>query len=221
MFSSIMLQIVAMICMLIDHVGLYLCDNFWPMRLIGRIAMPLFVFGLVEGFLHTSSRIKYFVRIAVTAMITQFVLLLLEVQSGIVGSSNILFNFMITFMALLCLEKGGFAVAMVPILAIMSEVLNFDYGWAIVVMASGFYYVLKHTKFGKPEYYFGLLITLVVVNLFLVVHHGWTLQCYSILAFVPLMLYDGKKGKRLPKYAGYIFYPAHLLAIWLVTLFLH
>ena len=41
---------------------------------------------------------------------------------------------------------------------------------------------------------------------------------FAIAAIVPLALYDGKKGKRLPKYAGYIFYPAHLAVILVIRL---
>ena len=38
-------------------------------------------------------------------------------------------------------------------------------------------------------------------------------QILACLAGIPMALYSGKPGKKLPKYAFYIFYPAHLLVL--------
>jgi hypothetical protein len=50
---------------------------------------------------------------------------------------------------------------------------------------------------------------------------NWPLQFWAIAAFIPLALYNGKKGHRLPKYAGYLYFPAHLLVIWIFRLLLY
>ena len=42
----------------------------------------------------------------------------------------------------------------------------------------------------------------------------WSLfQIWAVFAAVPIWFYNGKLGQRLPKYFGYIFYPAHLMVI--------
>ncbi len=38
-------------------------------------------------------------------------------------------------------------------------------------------------------------------------------ELYGLAAFVPIMLYDGSKGRQLPKAVCYGFYPAHLLLL--------
>ena len=48
-FSGNMLKIFALVCMTIDHIGLYLMENSYPMRAIGRLAFPIFASILITG----------------------------------------------------------------------------------------------------------------------------------------------------------------------------
>ena len=43
-------------------------------------------------------------------------------------------------------------------------------------------------------------------------------QAFAILAFIPICLYSGEKGKggKWLQYGSYIFYPAHMLILWLL-----
>lgn len=65
------LKIIAMILMTLDHVGIFLAqfENLAQIstifRILGRLALPLFIFLLVEGFKHTKSFWKYFLRVSI------------------------------------------------------------------------------------------------------------------------------------------------------------
>lgn len=65
-FSGFALKYIAVILMLLDHIH-YFFEYTGKVPLffswLGRLAAPLFLFCIIEGFIHTSDRRKYFLRI--------------------------------------------------------------------------------------------------------------------------------------------------------------
>lgn len=110
--SSFELKLIALICMIIDHVGYYfvnsISDNMYTAcRIIGRISMPIFLFLIVQGYIHTRNLKKYIIRLLFFACITQFALFLCEfigievIQK--INTYNICLSFNILFSFVLCL----------------------------------------------------------------------------------------------------------------------
>lgn len=221
MFTSAVLQWIAVITMLIDHVGYYLLNDFEPFRMIGRLAMPLFIFMLVEGFKKTSSRPRYFARIFVTALIAEIPVYLLHISVMTDYYHNILFTMLLSFLALYATEKGKFWFVAVPLVALAASAFNCEYGAFGVMLAVGFYLVNKYSPKQIFVRFTALLAVLLVTMIPLASYENWPIQLWSICAVIPLALYNGKKGRRLPRYFLYVFYPAHLFIIWLLTLVLH
>ena len=81
-FSGAQLKYLAFISMLIDHVNnaivtpmldgggflLYLSNIF---SILGRIAFPIFIFFIVEGFFKTSNRKKYLITLLIFGVISE------------------------------------------------------------------------------------------------------------------------------------------------------
>ena len=70
--SGFQLKYIALIAMVFDHIH-YFCDYtgkipIW-FAMIGRLAAPLFLFSVIEGFIHTRNRKKYFLKIYVLAIL--------------------------------------------------------------------------------------------------------------------------------------------------------
>lgn len=65
------LKIIALVTMLIDHIGAIFFPDQMLWRTIGRIAFPIFSWQLVEGFVHTSSRVRYALRLFLFACVSQ------------------------------------------------------------------------------------------------------------------------------------------------------
>lgn len=72
--SAFAIKVIAILTMLIDHIGVIFSTSALPLgelRLIGRIAFPLFAFGLAQGYRHTSNIYKYSLRLGILAVVSQ------------------------------------------------------------------------------------------------------------------------------------------------------
>ncbi|MBQ8840958.1 MAG: hypothetical protein IJ004_06540 [Clostridia bacterium] len=66
-----MLKIIALITMTIDHVGYFLYPTEQWLRIIGRIAFPIFAFLIAEGCRYTRNKKKYFITMLIFAVVCQ------------------------------------------------------------------------------------------------------------------------------------------------------
>jgi len=214
--TSFTLKLIAIVTMLIDHIG----SVFFPyepiFRIIGRISFPIFCFLIVEGFIHTSSFNKYAVRLGIFAVISEIPYDMLFFGKVIeLGHQNIFFELLAGLFALYCLKRVKenkkymflIVVAAIPILA---ECLHFSYGAYGILMIISFY-LFRENNFAKA-------MSVTVQTLLYCWVKNVSIQAYSIFAFIPLYFYNGKKGASFPKLFFYLFYPAHLLALFIVRI---
>ena len=67
------LKIIALISMTCDHVGLQLFPDVLFMRILGRLALPIYAYMIAEGCRYTRNRRKYLLRMASLAAVCQVV----------------------------------------------------------------------------------------------------------------------------------------------------
>jgi hypothetical protein len=221
MLSSAAIQLIAIISMTFDHIGLYLLDGFIPFRIIGRLAFPLFALMLVEGFRHTSSRKKYLLRIVITAFVSVLPCFILSTMTKIEYVPNILFTLAFSLLALMLAERGGLALVALPFVALLPGVLNCEYGTHGVLLVLGFYYAGRIFANNQILRIASQAVVLAAMMFSLAQFNGWGIISLGVIAIIPIALYSGKKGKRLPRLFGYIYYPAHLFVILFIKLFLY
>lgn len=212
------LKLIAMISMVFDHVGdMFFPDVMWP-RMIGRLAMPIFSFFIAEGFSHTRDRKKYLCRLGIFALISEIPFdLAFEGKIGF-SHQNIMLSFFLAVVALMLYDwiQGGtkseenhasigktvLGVIAVAAIAALSLLLRADYT-IFAVIAVFLFYVLRQKH---P------LVRTGVGVAFLALTRTVGYYCTTGLSFIPLAMYNGKKGKGL-KWLFYGFYPGHLLLL--------
>ena len=206
--NSFWLKIIAVTTMLIDHTGAVLFPRIWTLRLIGRLAFPIFAFLLVEGFVHTKDIKKYILRIGIFALLSEipfdraFHDTWLEFRRG----QNIFFTLGIGLLTLYFISKtkNRFLILLISVAGMLTaNFLNTDYGYFGILVILCFYLQRENR---------------VLVATFNIVLNGvaGAPQEYASISSIPILLYNGKRGKYSLKYFFYIFYPLHLVILWLI-----
>lgn len=214
------LKIVAMIAMLIDHIGYYLFPQIRVLRYIGRLAFPIFAYMIAEGCIYTRNRWRYFGNVAALGILCHIPL---TAAKGIryIRSLGILFTFAASIFTIICIEtlrkderlRRRIAAAVILFgivcgVVILPEVfhisiVSFDYGAPGIALPVLLYY-LKDKRLK-------LLGTAAILLLIAYRSGAWS---YFSLASLPLLaLYSGKRGTARLKYLFYIFYPLHLVTL--------
>ena len=220
-FTSKELKIIAIVTMLIDHVGAVLIENTplyqsenWTvldvlLRLTGRIAFPLFCFLLVEGFMHTSNVKKYILYMGAFAVISELPFDLALFGKFNLYGQNVFFTLFIGLVMLQVLHTIATKIEaplwrtilpfLVTLLACASSIfLLTDYSYLGVLLIAILYFFRNDRK--KQCIIGGILFLFEVT---------------SIFAFMLIYRYNGQKGEgKMPKLFFYWFYPLHLLALW-------
>lgn len=234
--SGSTLKLIAVVTMLIDHVGavvvlrmiLFNADKsgmvgmipydgllqaYTIMRYLGRIAFPIYCFLLVEGFQKTGNKARYALRLGVFALISE-IPFDLAFSSTILefAYQNVFFTLFIGLLTMIAmeavqsrLEKPAqylFLLLIPAAGALLAEGMNTDYG-ATGVICIMILYLFRGNK--AAQITAGCCAFLWEVT--------------APLAFIPIGFYNGRRGLRL-KYVFYLFYPLHLLILYLICVVL-
>ena len=210
------LKILAMIAMTCDHVGLQLLPQLGFLRIIGRLALPIYAYMVAEGCRYTRDRKKYLLRMAALALACQIVYF--------VAMGSLYQCILVTFslsICLICLADGlgqtggrwkfcgmlGMVFFLCVVLPDIWRGTDFyiDYGLMGVLLPLLIYV-------GSIK---GLTLGLVLLAL---VYGGN--QWFALLAVPLLMLYNGQRGKAKIGKLFYWYYPVHLVAIYGLSLLL-
>ncbi len=226
LLDGTMLKIIAMISMVFDHAGdIFLPGVMWP-RMIGRLSMPLFSFCIAEGFAHTHDQKKYLLRIGIFALISEIPFdLAFEGRIGL-SHQNIMLSFFLSIIGLMLYDRirgssgpdtghipaGRTVLGVLAVLAVavLSLLLRADYT-VFAIIAVFLFYALR---FKHP------LIRSGAGTAFLALTRTMNYYSTTGLSFIPLAMYNGKRGKGL-KWLFYVFYPGHLLLLAVLRLILH
>ena len=235
------LKFIAVITMLIDHMGVALVANmirqgiepfsfiaatdlYHVMRYIGRMAFPIYCYMLVEGFLHTRNIKKYGLRLLLVALIS-------EIPFNLVSRStlftfernNVLWELLVGLIVLYVtseIEKKPINTKLIyvsKILVLLAGMLfayltNLDYGpGGICCIAVMYAWRGNGTKMDR-------LISFATGVAVLAVCDG-SIEVWAFLMLIPMYFYEGNRGldNKALRLFFYLFYPVHLLILGLIA----
>lgn len=195
--------------MLIDHVGAVLFPHVMILRIIGRMAFPIFAYLLVEGFIYTHDIKNYMLRLGLFALISE-----VPFDLAFYGKplsflhQNVFFTLFLGIVVLYFYSKAPSTVQRIVIIfagLLVSEMLRTDYSSMGITMILIFYLMREHSVIK--------IMAVAFVNIFLM---GF-IQAYAVLGLIPVWLHNGNEGRKM-KAVFYGFYPVHLLVLYLISL---
>ncbi len=232
-----LLKTIAMLTMLIDHVGAIFFPGITELRVIGRIAFPLFCWGVAAGSVHTKSLPQYALRLLIGGLVAQPFFMLALRHS--IREWNVMATLLLGLLAIIGIRKRvWFSHIWAPLICLgLAAMQQMDYGWRGVLLII-LMYLARESRGGLSA----LMITFClywgtgsseVTRLFGVslkpqvdylspfypvvsmVFSMLRLQALAILS-LPFMIFRTDTGIRVPRWLSYSMYPGHLLILWLI-----
>ncbi len=223
--SQEMLKIIACITMLLDHVGATL----WPaleLRIIGRLAFPIYCFLLAEGLHFTKDPKRYGLRLLMGALLSEIPFDLLFYGRVMPYYHSVMVTLLLGFlyaMVIRITQNLWMKIALAVPFMIAADKLGTDYGdWGVAMIA--LFILTRQMPNRKAWQFWGLMAICWLIG-------GMTIrlgpvrvpiELFGVLALVPIGLYSGEKSTRSNwvQRLFYLFYPVHLAVLWLIQEFL-
>ncbi len=234
-FNRDVIKYIAMLTMLLCHIAqtqLFELTPVWYETLenIGHFTAPVMCFFLVEGYQYTRSKINYGLRLLVFALLSQIPFQL----AFHYGTMNMIFTLWICYMSLVVMEHVQDPTAQCILCTVLVMLSAFS-DWAFIAPILS---ILLYKSDGDRKmmaYSYGIVgIIFIVLNMPNYTVESGKLTLETIFrsvasgigifaaAFTVLVLYNGRRiehGRNLSKWFFYVFYPAHLLILYLLKTF--
>ena len=226
------IKYIAIAAMLIDHTAVFfitpdkhpaLTALYIIMRTVGRIAGPVMFFFLVEGYIHTSSRLRYGMRLLCFGIISQIPYSLARYGKVSTESLNMMITLFMSFLMLAATDRiknqiiKGLTVFIFILLTAFSD-------WGIIgPLIVWLFYISRDDRKSQIKAY------MLIVGIYLASTIAFIIQDNQLwydgicqigfLLVIPLLyIYNGEPGEKtlVNKWVFYLLYPLHLMIIWYV-----
>lgn len=233
------LKLIACIAMLLDHAGAIVVLNcfyattgmnkevlgniYEILRAVGRLAFPIYCFLLVEGAIHTHNTKRYGLRLLIAAVLSEIPFDLALFGSFTWQHQSVMATLLLGFLMLQAMKKcPSLPAQLLLILAFawLAQWMNTDYG-AKGIFTVALFALTRELSHRGIWQFFGLWCIFSPRHLMML---NWvdgfavTTQELAVFAALPIMRYDGRKvtKSKAVQWAFYLFYPVHLLLLYLL-----
>ena len=208
------LKWVGLVLMTVDHINKYLLHDAIPVLFAaGRLAVPLFSFVLAYNLARPSSLAKgaygrVAKRLAIAGALASIPFIGL---GGLVWEwwpLNILFMLLVSTGIMVLLERGGVVrLAAAALLFVLGGAMV-EFWWPAIVMTLAAWRYTRRPSWASLIVWIAATASLYVIN-----RNLWA------LAALPLIFLAPQLSVTMPRmrHVFYVFYPLHLLVLWIIT----
>ena len=199
-----MLELLAMVTMLIDHIGVIFFPEEPLFRIIGRISFPLYIYLVIQGYTRTRNIKNYLIRLLVLAVISQFPYYMAFENKNF----NVIFTLLTIVIILWALDHIKENKLLILIVMISLLLIFFmDYG----VYGIGLALIYRYIKSNLI-----LAIHLVFTVLYVYLAPSWILQIFSVVGTLILIKQSELLFLEVNRKIYRSFYPVHLTLLYMI-----
>lgn len=232
-----LLKLIAMVTMFVDHAGKMLFPQYRIMRVIGRLAFPIYCYCLAMGSVYTRNPLKYLKRLVILALISQPIYALglghtVSAMYSVSFAENPVvaaFNFymyswskpsimltMILGMLLLWTLRER-QISLFIALALLCWLIQdkVDYGLKGLGLILLFYLFINYRWLSLAAVLAYMLWWGMSSSGYTIFGVNFGIQTFAILA-LPFIYIHSNFPLKLPKWVSYFFYPSHLTVIYMI-----
>lgn len=198
------LKLIAILTMLIDHIGYLFFPGQIVWRMIGRLSFPIFAFLVARGSRLTKSQPRYFLRLMGYGVVSQ-----LPYSYFVPHGLNIFFTLAAGLAAIWFWSHPNKAVKVLTLgVLLSSQFIDYSYGLYGLLLILAF-----HWFYEKPLW---MTAALSALSWYYYQTTHVSIQALALGA-LPLIYTLPPVGFRLPKHVGYLFYPVHITVLVLIS----
>ena len=217
--SSFILKVIGIITMLLDHIGIAFYDHSF-FRIIGRLAFPIFAFQSIVAYEHTRNKKKYLFKLLIFGIISQIPFYLMKNSVNHPFLINVMFTILLGLISIIVFNRftnkimGFISVVLIGILC---SILRIDYGFFGILTIFLFYYYRNNFVKAAFSFSFLFIIRYILFIIYFDTIYYLLILLATLLALVPISLYNKKEGIKT-RYLFYVFYPLHMLIIFIIKI---
>lgn len=232
--NSNQLKLIAITAMTVDHLtwaffpGTQHVWYVFALHIIGRLTAPIMWFFIAEGCHYTHSRGKYLGRLFLFALISHFAydfafgIPFLPLSTGAFNQTSVMWSLAIAAAVTFLATDDRIPEWAQLLIVILGCVLAFPSDWSSVAVMAPFMIYAHRGNFRRQAWDIVLWTAVYALVYFLFLDRLYgLLQMFTFLTIPLLAQYDGTRGSwKGMKWFFYFYYPAHLIVVGIIRLFL-
>ena len=232
------LKLIACITMLLDHIGAtlvlrmvqgmpmpndqyrQLVGIYYALRIVGRIAFPIYCFLLVEGAYRTRNPKKYGLRLFIGMLLSEIPFDLAFSHRNRVlfdwSSNSVMLTLLLGFCMIEAMKRwSGFGrIAIILPFYLLAEWMHTDYG-GLGILIIAIFTLTRELSHEKLYQCLGLCLVVYPGARAMLGSVAVNLEWFAVLALIPIFYYDGRKltHHKAVQWGFYLFYPVHIAVL--------
>lgn len=233
-----LLKLLAVITMVADHTGKMFFKS-TLMRIVGRLAFPIFAYCIAAGCVYTKNHLKYLSRMVLTGLISQpfyavalghryssmYTIAFRDNPVGAVvnfyieswGHPSIFLTLCLGLLVIWTIREKQLALTFALALIVWKAARYIDYGWQGVALIVLFYLFISKWWLSLPVVLSFMLWVGMQGKGYHMFGVSFGIQGFAILA-LPLIYIHTNSGIKINKWVFYLFYPGHLIGMLLIEM---